>query len=98
MNANRFVCIVLAVASAGLAFFGTSARGQVGNDNPTGVSGEFGDTVTTGCSYSAYAASAFRSITDITVAGSVGQYPLAFTRTMTSRYVAGVGTQFGAAG
>jgi len=89
---------LFAFASVVATLLVASAHAQVGNDNPTGPSGEFGDVVTTGCSYSAYPANAFRSITDIMVAGSVGQYPLAFTRTMTSRYIAGVGTEFGAAG
>src|ERR1051326_1290157 len=88
---------LFAFASVVATLLVASAHAQVGNDNPTGPSGEFGDVVTTGCSYSAYPANAFRSITDIMVAGSVGQYPLAFTRTMTSRYIAGVGTEFGAA-
>lgn len=55
--------------------------GQVGNDDPYGPGDGSNGQITTGCSYSAYTGNATRSITDISVAGSVGAYPLAFTRT-----------------
>jgi RHS repeat-associated protein len=58
-------------------------RGQA-NDNPTGPSGSFNGNITTGCSYDAYTGNATRSVTDIVVAGAVGSYPLAFTRTSRS--------------
>jgi len=77
----------------------TSLRAQMGNDNPTGVSGMFNGNVNTAGSYDPYTGNATRSITDISVAGAVGAYPLAFTRTMNSRYTPGAGTlEFGAAG
>src|SRR5437899_8257696 len=76
-----------------------SAHAQMGNDNPTGISGVFNGNVTTAGSYDPYTGNATRSVTDITVAGAVGAYPLAFTRTMNSRYTPGVGTlEFGAPG
>src|SRR5438874_12606257 len=58
---------------------------QVGIDNPTGVSGIFNGQVNTGCSYDPYTGNATRSITDIAVAGAVGEYPLALVRTANSR-------------
>jgi YD repeat-containing protein len=58
---------------------------QVGNDNPSGLSGTFNGNVTTGCSYDPYTGNATRSITDISVSGAVGQYPLALVRTYNSR-------------
>ena len=58
---------------------------QVGNQNPSGVSGIFNGQVNTGCSYDPYTGNAMRSITDIAVAGAVGQYPLALVRTANSR-------------
>src|SRR5580704_16344245 len=60
---------------------------QVGNDSPAGVAGELENSgvITTGCHYDAYTGNAKRSVTDIVVAGSVGAYPLAFTRTANSR-------------
>ncbi len=90
------------VAFISIFLVAASAFAQVGNDNPTGTSGQFNGNVTTGCSYDPYTANATRSITDLVVAGGVGSYPLAFTRTMNSRYSAGVGVgnapAFGAAG
>lgn len=68
------------------------------------MSGQFNGNVTTACSYDPYTANATRSVTDLVVAGGVGSYPLAFTRTMNSQslnyYVPSVGNRpaFGAAG
>src|ERR1700731_550111 len=61
-----------------------------GNNNPTGVVGEFDGDVMTGCRYDPYTANAARSVTELVVAGSVGNYPLAFTRIANSRYSIGV--------
>ena len=58
---------------------------QVGNQNPGGASGIFNGQVQTGCSYDPYTGNATRSITDIAVAGAVGDYPLALVRTANSR-------------
>jgi RHS repeat-associated protein len=58
---------------------------QVGNNNPSGASGIFNGQVNTGCSYDPYTGNATRSITDIAVAGAVGEYPLALVRTSNSR-------------
>jgi RHS repeat-associated protein len=58
---------------------------QVGNNNPTGVAGIFNGQVNTGCSYDPYTGNATRSITDIAVAGAVGEYPLALVRSANSR-------------
>src|SRR5947209_4246277 len=63
--------------------------GGAGNNNPTGNSGGFNGDVLTACHYDPYTANATRSITDIVVAGGVGSYPLAFTRTANSRYSVG---------
>src|ERR1700736_206844 len=84
---------------AALATIVTSALADVGSDNPTGIAGQFGsDTIRTGCAYSAYTSNATRGITDLRVANSVGGYPLAFTRFLNTRYVAGLSTDFSAAG
>lgn len=56
-----------------------------GNDNPTGVAGEFNGSVTTGCHYDPYTGNAKRSVTDLVVAGGIGTYPLEFTRISNSR-------------
>ena len=57
---------------------------QVGDNNPTGVSGIFNGQAG-GCGYDPYTGNATRSITDISVAGAVGDYPLALVRTANSR-------------
>src|SRR4029453_7424565 len=62
----------------------SSVRAQVGGENPTGVSGIFnGNLENTGVD--PWTANATRSITDISVAGAVGEYPLALVRTANSR-------------
>jgi hypothetical protein len=72
---------VLALAFASLS----QLHAQVGNNNSSGVSGIFNGQIHTGCSYDAYTGNATRSITDIAVAGAVGEYPLALVRTANSR-------------
>jgi len=76
---------VIAILGALLLTFGShDLRAQVGNDNPTGWSGNF-NGLAGGCGYDPYTANATRSITDISVAGAVGEYPLALVRTANSR-------------
>jgi RHS repeat-associated protein len=58
---------------------------QVGDNSPGGHSGIFNGQIHTGCSYDPYTGNATRSITDIAVAGAVGEYPLALVRTANSR-------------
>lgn len=53
---------------------------EQGDDNPTGVAGAFNGNITTGCSYDPYTGNAMRVIDDIIVPGSVGAYPLKWTR------------------
>jgi RHS repeat-associated protein len=90
--------VVRGGAVIGLIMLNVIARAQVGDNNPTGPAGQFNGNVNTACSYDPYTANATRSITDLVVSGSVGSYPLAFTRTMTSRYIAGFPLGFGQAG
>ncbi len=91
---RHFLAIALAIGT----LFAGIARGQLGESNPTGIAGQFNGNVTTGCSYDPFTGNATRSVTDIVVAGAVGEYPLAFTRTMNSRFIAGLTNEFGAAG
>ena len=84
---NALYKIVIGFVAIGLS--ASSAFAQ-GNDNPTGTAGEFNGQVTTGCSYDPYTGNAKRAVTDLVVAGGVGTYPLAFTRTANSRYTAGL--------
>jgi RHS repeat-associated protein len=81
-----------------LTFAAAGVRAQVGNDNPTGPAGIFNGNVTTACSYDPYTGNAKRSVTDLVVAGSVGSYPLAFTRTANSRNQLPLNYQFGEPG
>lgn len=87
--------IVVLFCAVGIAA-GRIASAQVGNDNPTGVAGQFNGNITTGCSYDPYTGNAMRTVTDIVVAGTVGKYPLAFTRVSNSRFAGASG--FGWAG
>jgi RHS repeat-associated protein len=75
--------VLLFVAGTSSLLLTFSLQAQVGNDNPTGPAGLTGQ-ITTGCSYSSYTGSAQRKITDLVVAGAVGN-PLAFSRTSNSR-------------
>ncbi len=87
--------LVISLALCGIQ----SSLAQLGNDNPTGTSGQFNGNVTTGGSYDPYTGNATRSVTDLVVAGGVSSYPLAFGRVNNSRYTPGVDNfQFGAAG
>jgi RHS repeat-associated protein len=51
-----------------------------GDDNPLGVAGIYNGNVTTGCSYDPHSGNAHRAIDDIVVPGTVGSYPLKWTR------------------
>ena len=44
--------------------------------NPTGPSGEYNGSITTGGSYDPYTGNAKRFVDDLTVTGSIGAYPL----------------------
>jgi RHS repeat-associated protein len=83
--------------SALFACFAGSVFADVGGNNPTGTSGQYNGNLEVGVDL--FTMNATRSITDLAVAGGVGSYPLAFTRTMNSRYTVGVGNlpMFGAA-
>src|SRR6266487_616814 len=94
MNSFRFINIaqlsklnVFALVALLLVLGKQHLNAQVGGDNPSGVAGAFNGQITTGCSYDAYTGNASRSVTDIAVAGGVGEYPLALVRTANSRGV-----------
>src|SRR5438270_6295095 len=53
---------------------------EQGDDNPTGVAGTFNGNITTGCSYDPNTGNAMRVVDDIVVPGTVGAYPLKWTR------------------
>lgn len=73
----------------GLAFFASvplfliaavPSRLLAQGDNPTGVAGIYNGNITTAGNYDPYTLNAIRTIDDIVVPGSVGAYPLKWTR------------------
>ena len=77
---------LLFISSVALTIaFAVSRVAAEGEDNPTGVSGIYNGNVTSGGSYDPYTGSAMRVVDDLAVPGSVGKYPLKWTRTWNSR-------------
>src|SRR5256885_4109569 len=74
----------LALAALICALTASPLYAQVGDNNVTGHSGIFNGQAGS-CGYDPYTGNATRSITDIAVAGAVGEYPLALVRTANSR-------------
>src|SRR5437016_5991056 len=62
------------------ALFCASALAEQGDDNPTGVAGIYNGNITTGGNYDPHTGNAMRSVDDIVVPGSIGAYPLKWTR------------------
>ncbi len=71
----------------GLTFLLYSAvpAAAVGNDSPNGVMGDHNGQITTGGGYDIFTGNAKRIVTDIEVTGSVGAYPLRWTRILNTR-------------
>jgi YD repeat-containing protein len=88
----------LQVISCALMLSAATLPAQVGNDNPTGPAGAFNGNITTAGSYDPMTGNATRSITDLAVAGTVGSYPLAFSRVANSRFQQAGDFGFGQAG
>ncbi len=57
----------------------------MGNDNPNGPAGDYSGSITTAGYYDPFSANAKRVIDDITVPGSVGAYPLKWSRYLNTR-------------
>src|SRR3989440_3916362 len=93
----RFFIVAAAFAIA-FVVATPEVRGQspTGNDNPTGVAGDYGGSITTGGNYDPYTGNAKRVIDDIVVPGAVGSYPLKWTRFLNTRD--GGSHQFGSSG
>src|SRR6266480_4410174 len=79
MKKHYFLPVVLALPLY-LFLPRPAAAGTVGNNNPTGVTGEFNGSITTAGSYDPYTGNAKRFVDDLTVTASIGAYPLKFTR------------------
>jgi RHS repeat-associated protein len=82
-----FLCAVLA----------RNSLAQVGNDNPGGVTAEYNGSIATAGHYDPYTGNAKREIDDIVVPGSIGGYPLKFTRALDTRGAGGL-NMFGEGG
>jgi hypothetical protein len=78
----RFSLSLVTFACVGLA---PHAFAQAGNGNPGGVTAEYHGSITTAGHYDPYTGNAKREIDDIVVPGSVGAYPLKYTRTFNTR-------------
>ena len=78
-----------------IAFLFPRSSKSIGEDNPTGVTGQFNGNVTTGGSYDPYTGNATRMVDDIIVPGSVGSYPLKWTRVITTRNPVGWSSCYG---
>jgi hypothetical protein len=79
MTTRRSIRSWLAIPIFALAL-PAAAFAEQGDDNPTGVAGAFNGSITTAGSYDPYIANMHRQIDDIVVPGSVGAYPLKWTR------------------
>ena len=79
-----FQQLVLAVS---LCFLLPQPSQGTGNDNPTGVTGEYNGSLDTGVD--PYTGNGKRFVTDLTVTGSLGAYPLKWTRVLNTRYGGG---------
>jgi RHS repeat-associated protein len=83
--------------SLGCLLFARPMFAQAGNDNPGGVTNEYHGSSEVAGQLDPYTGSARREIDDIVVAGSIGAYPLKFTRILATRG-GGSPNQFGEGG
>ena len=94
---TRTISRPLLLAACALVVFGSRVEAQLGNNNPTGVAGQYYGSVQTGRSYDPATGNASFAVTDVALAA--GASPLAFTRFWTSRYNVGVeSTELGQGG
>lgn len=85
-SSRRQSAVVLALGLVLTAAFAPRlACAQDETSNPTGSSGDFNGEVATGGGYDPFTGNAKRAVTDLTVPGANGVYPLAFTRVFNSR-------------
>ncbi len=75
MKSKLLFLLIAATALTQVAF-----SDEQGDDNPTGVAGIFNGQITTAGSYDPFTGNAMRSVDDIVVPGSLGAYPLKWSR------------------
>lgn len=85
----RFCCSRRALTAAFFFLSFAVARevrgAELGNNNPNGPAGDYNGSITTAGSYDPYTGNAKRVIDDIVVPGSVGAYPLKWSRYLNTR-------------
>jgi hypothetical protein len=81
--------LLLSSIAAFAALLSPSRVAAQGEANPTGVAGIFNGNVQSGGSYDPMTANAMRIVDDIVVPGTVGAYPLKWTRYFNSRSING---------
>src|ERR1043165_9441358 len=84
-SAMNSIAKCLGLVWLGSLFLAPSLFGQAGNNNPGGVTAEFYGSITTAGNYDPWTGNARREIDDIVVPGTIGAYPLKFTRTLSTR-------------
>src|SRR5437868_1679111 len=62
---------------------------EQGDDNPTGVAGIYNGSITSGGLYDPYTGNAMRHVDDLVVPGTIGAYPLKWTRFFNSHVTFG---------
>ena len=72
-----------------LPWIAQGLRAGLGNDNPNGPAGDYNGSITTAGYMDPFTGSAKRVIDDITVPGSLGAYPLKWTRYLNTRGTVG---------
>lgn len=96
MTTRKFRLLVGCGVCAGIALVSGLVNSQTsngdppdndmgGNDSPSGVASGFNGMVNTACAYDPYTGNARRVIDDIVVPGTLGAYPLKWTRIYNSR-------------
>jgi hypothetical protein len=68
-----------------LLWMAQGLRAGLGNDNPNGPRGDYNGSITSAGYYDPFTGNAKRVIDDITVPGSVGAYPLKWSRYLNTR-------------
>jgi RHS repeat-associated protein len=68
-----------------LLWMAQGLRAGLGNDNPNGPTGDYNGSITTAGYYDPFTGNGKRAIDDIVVPGSVGAYPLKWTRYLNTR-------------
>ena len=83
---NKSLQSLAFVAISLTCFLVPRASHGAGEENPTGVTGEYNGSITTAESIDPLTGNATRTVDDLTVTGGVGAYPLEWKRTLNTRH------------